>query len=59
MATKRMRTLRPFNGFPQSTDANIGYVIQLCRGCGNRICVPFNQVGREPEICESCYSGGL
>lgn len=59
MASKRMENIRPFNGFPRDTDANIGYVIQLCDSCGDRIYVPFNQLGEWPEICRNCYSEGL
>jgi CxxC-x17-CxxC domain-containing protein len=59
MASRRMDAVRPFNGFPRKTDANNGYVIQLCNSCGERIFIPFNQLGDKPQVCSDCYTGGL
>jgi len=55
MASERMDQVRPFNGFPRSTDARNGYFIKTCRGCGERIFIPFNQLGERPQVCSSCY----
>jgi CxxC-x17-CxxC domain-containing protein len=59
MASRRMEVVRPFNGFPRSTDANVGFVIQLCLECGERIYIPFNQLGEKPHVCSDCYTRNL
>ncbi|MFB6115771.1 MAG: hypothetical protein ABEK04_05825 [Candidatus Nanohalobium sp.] len=55
MATERMSDIMPFNGFPTSTEANTGYVIHFCGECGERIFIPFTQLGDEPKVCKACY----